>query len=199
MNRMDKRENRTVRYTIIGIMLAIIMKFILFFVARHVFGNFSLWGYFAKSLLWVWLLLMYLYTSKIEKQKFLLWGDKKYSFLFYIISIVSIIGLLYLSSLITHILAPFVSKTEHSLLLKKMLDYTNVHPVLLVFASLTAGVVEELIFRGYLIPRFNILFNNRYLPVIVSAVIFGAFHFRYGTATNIIFPTFFGLISGFHY
>ena len=196
---MDKIKNRTTRYIVIGMILAILMKFILFFIAKHTICNFLPWGYLAKSLIWIWLLLIYLFAIKIEKQKFLLWDDKKYSFLFYIISIISIIGLVILSSFFPRILVPFGLKTEHSLLLKEMLNYMHAHPVLLVFTCLTAGVVEELIFRGYLIPRLNLLFNNSYLPVIISAVMFGAAHFTYGTATNIIGPTFVGLIFGFHY
>ena len=179
--------------------LAITMKFILFFIAKHTICNFLPWGYLAKSLIWIWLLLIYLFAIKIEKQKFLLWDDKKYSFLFYIISIISIIGLVILSSFIPLILVPFGLKIEHSLLLKEMLNYMHSHPVLLVFTCLTAGVVEELIFRGYLIPRLNILCNNSYLPVIISALLFGAVHFTYGTVTNIIVPTFIGLIFGFYY
>ena len=196
---MDKIKNRTTRYIVIGMILAIPMKFILFFIAKHTICNFLPWGYLAKSLIWIWLLLIYLFAIKIEKQKFLLWDDKKYSFLFYIISIISIIGLVILSSFIPLILVPFGLKIEHSLLLKEMLNYMHSHPVLLVFTCLTAGVVEELIFRGYLIPRLNILCNNSYLPVIISALLFGAAHFTYGTVTNIIVPTFIGLIFGFYY
>ena len=197
---MDKIKNRTTGYIVIGIFLAITMKFILFFMARHTIGDFLIWGYFAKSLLWAWLFLIYLFAIKIEKQRFLLWEEKtNYSFLFYTISILSISGLVIFSGYLTHILVRFASKPEQSLLLKEMLDYLHTHILLLVFTSLTAGVVEELIFRGYLIPRLNMLFNNRYLSVIVSALIFGVSHFRYGTVVNIIFPTFIGLIFGFHY
>jgi len=183
---MDKIKNRTTRYIVIGMILAITMKFILFFIAKHTICDFLPWGYLAKSLIWIWLLLIYLFANKIEKQKFLLWDDKKYSFLFYIISIISIIGLVILSSFIPLILVPFGLKIEHSLLLKEMLNYMHSHPVLLVFTCLTAGVVEELIFRGY-------------LPVIISALLFGAAHLTYGTVTNIIVPTFIGLIFGFYY
>jgi membrane protease YdiL (CAAX protease family) len=175
------------------------MKFILFFVAKHTINNFLPYGYVSRSLIWIWLLLIYLFAIKIEKQKFLLWNDNKYSFLFYIISIISIVGLVILCSYIPRVLVLFGLKTEHSLLLNQMRGYMNAHHLLLVFICLTAGVVEELIFRGYLIPRLNILFNNNYLPVIVSAVLFGAVHFTYGTVENIIVPIFIGLIFGFHY
>ncbi len=196
---MDKLKNRTTGYIVIGIFIAVTMKFILFFVARHTIGTFLLWGYFAKILDWIWLLLMVLYAIKIEKQKFLLWEDEKRSLLFYITSVVSISGLVILSNFIAHGFVQAVSKPEQSLLLKEMLEYLQAHVFLLIFTSITAGVVEELIFRGYLLPRLNILFGNRYLAVIVSSLLFGAFHFKYGTLENIIFPTFVGLIFGFHY
>lgn len=196
---MDKIKNVTTRYIFIGIIIAISMKFILFFVAKHTISNFLPYGYFARSLIWMWLLLIYLFAIKIEKQKFLLWNDEKNSFLFYIISIISIVGLVILCSFIPRILVLFGLKEEHSLILNEMRDYMNAHPLLFVFTCLTAGVVEELIFRGYLIPRLNILFNNLYLPAIVSAVLFGAVHFTYGTVSNIIVPFFIGLIFGFYY
>ena len=36
--------------------------------------------------------------------------------------------------------------------------------------------VEELIFRGYLIQGFGLLFKNRWLPLLVTSVLFGLLH-----------------------
>jgi membrane protease YdiL (CAAX protease family) len=107
--------------------------------------------------------------------------------------------LVILSGLITQ-MAPCQSlKIENSILLEEMLRSLHNDPILLVLTCLTAGVVEEFIFRGYLIPRLNIVLNNKYLPVIISALCFGAFHYNYGTIINIADATLTGLIFGFYY
>jgi membrane protease YdiL (CAAX protease family) len=43
--------------------------------------------------------------------------------------------------------------------------------LLLVFTCLTAGITEEIIFRGYLLPRLEIL-KNKNLSVIISSLFF---------------------------
>jgi membrane protease YdiL (CAAX protease family) len=42
--------------------------------------------------------------------------------------------------------------------------------LLLVFTCLTAGITEEIIFRGYLLPRLEILLKNKNLSVIISSL-----------------------------
>ena len=36
--------------------------------------------------------------------------------------------------------------------------------------------VEELIFRGYLMQGFGVLFRNRWLPLVLTSVLFGSLH-----------------------
>src|SRR6478609_6442699 len=49
---------------------------------------------FSRVLLWVSLLLTYIYSTKVEKQSFLLYEEKKYDAGFYILSVVSLIVVL---------------------------------------------------------------------------------------------------------
>ena len=138
---MEKIKNRTTNYIVIGMILVIALKFVLSFIVKYTIGDFLPWGYLAKFLVWIWFFLIYLFAIKIEKQKFLLWNDKKYSFLFYVISIISILGLIILFGQIPHLVPGL--KTEHNLLLEDMKNYLRAHYVLLVFTCLTAGVVED--------------------------------------------------------
>jgi hypothetical protein len=193
---MENVNQRVTKLMLAGIILAVILKFVLYFVARSIDGQFLSYGYLAKGLLWCWLLCMYLYSVKIEKQKFLLWKDRKYSFPVIALSVIVIVGLVLLSNVIPVL---FGLKKEHSQLLEAMTAYLKHRPVLLILSCITAGVVEEMIFRGYLIPRFEILFRNGFWAVIVSALLFGLAHYQYGTISNIIFPLAVGLIFGFYY
>lgn len=196
---MEVAEHRLKRYMAVGIILAVILKFVLYFVARSVDSQFLPYGYFAKILLWLWLFCIYFYAIKVEKQKFLLWDEKKYSVLFITLSVFIIIGLVMLSNLLPHFLTMFGLKKEHSSILEAMLAYLKKRPMLLILNCVTAGIVEEMIFRGYLIPRLKVLFGNGFWAVIVSALVFGMAHVTYGTVSNIIVPLFIGLIFGFYY
>jgi uncharacterized protein len=64
---------------------------------------------------------------------------------------------------------------------------------------ITAAVCEELIFRGYLMPRLQLYFKSKWFPIIISALIFGAGHAAYGTIINTAVPLFIGLLFGWYY
>jgi membrane protease YdiL (CAAX protease family) len=195
---MDRIDKPKALYMILGMLFAISFPFVLFIVEPH-FPGLLRYGYLEKSIIWIWLLLVYIYTTKIEKQPFLLWPDKKRPFRFYIISVISVSGLAFLAGESQQILPRFGFKTRPSQVLNEMASYLHTHPLLLVLTCLTAGIVEELLFRGYLIPRLNKLLKNGYLAVVVSALIFGAGHIGYGTWMNMIVPFLIGLIFGGYY
>jgi len=195
---MDKIESQKKTYMIIGMLIAVSFSFILLLVESK-FPNFLSYGYLKKLIIWIWLLLIYLYSIKVEKQKLLLWTDKKQTVLFYFISIISVLGLSFLAGASQQLLPKLGVKVQTSQVLNEMLAYVHTHTILLVLTCVTAGVVEELIFRGYLIPRLNILFKNSYLPVILSALIFGVAHIGYGTLINMFVPFLLGLIFGIYY
>jgi membrane protease YdiL (CAAX protease family) len=90
-------------------------------------------------------------------------------------------------------------KAAPSALLREMILYLQAHRFLLVLTCITAAVVEELIFRGYLIPRLFILFPNKLFPVFFSALVFGLLHAGYGTFINMFVPFLLGLIFGTYY
>ncbi len=108
-----------------------------------------------RFLLWGGLLLLFLYTGNVLKQQFLLWEEKKRGFLFYLLSILSMlailfIGLVLIAMLLNSLQFNSVSnkQVEHNLI------YKNNFP-LLVFTAFTAGLLEELLFRGYIQPRIE--------------------------------------------
>lgn len=80
--------------------------------------------------------------------------------------------------IVTHIPLP----TNVSMALQGMPIY------LLVFAAIIAPIDEEILFRGFLVPRIGI---------IPSALIFAAFHISYLSISEFIAAFIFGLLAGY--
>lgn len=154
--------------------------------------------FYSRLLLWVYLGLIFLIVYKVEKQKFLLWPDKKYSVTFYLLSVISIL-------LIVIITIGVLSKIEshygwsNSDNLKKMLHLLWENKLLLLFTTLSAAIIEELLFRGYLLPRLQILLKSGSVSVIISATLFALVHISYGNLSQLINPFAIGLIFGIYY
>jgi membrane protease YdiL (CAAX protease family) len=145
---------------------------------------------------WAWLAVIYTYVVKKERQPFLLWPEKAYSFGFYILSVIAIIFIILIASgtlaLILKSLGLFKASNAIPLLRKLSIPVK-------ILTIVTAGFVEELVFRGYLIPRLMKFFKNEHLPIIISSLVFGLMHYGFGTIINILVPTLIGLIFGYHY
>ena len=100
-----------------------------------------------------------------------------------------VIGILMLA------LCIFFIRNQHLEIVKIM----HAHKVLIVIVPVIAGVVEELIFRGYIQTRLQLFFKKAYMPIILSSVMFGIVHIGYGTIPQIIVPCFIGLVMAIHY
>jgi len=152
----------------------------------------------SRLIIWLEVLLLYFYSRFAEKTPFLLWPEKKYKTGFYLASF----GALYLltigAGILSHILTVLGMQDDRTLLLLMTRIVAQNWP-LMIFTAATAGITEELILRGYVLPRLEVLFKNKYMPVIISALAFGLMHFRYGSAKEIIFATLFGIVFAIHY
>jgi membrane protease YdiL (CAAX protease family) len=155
--------------------------------------------YISRLAIWFCLFLIYMYSIHIEKQNFLLWKEKKYSLLFYVKSVAATMGTLVLIMLVVSIIFRLTGSDIESEKMDEILRFFKNNLPLILFTSVTAGVTEELFFRGYLIPRLEILFKNTYLAILISSILFGLIHYRYGTLTQIIAPFFIGIILALHY
>ena len=154
--------------------------------------------FISRLILWVYLLVIYLYVLKVEKQNFLLWPEKKYSFLFYLISIVSIlVGIILIAGLLHKVESYY--GWDNSEKLKAMLQLLWKNKFLLLFTTLSAGIMEELLFRGYLMPRLQLFFKKPWLTIFISSLLFAAAHYSYGSWSQAINPFFIGLIFAWHY
>jgi len=149
--------------------------------------------FISRIAIWVCLYLIYSYTVFIEKQQFLLWPEKKYPISQYVKSILKLMltlfAILFCASLFLKLTGTFVESEK----IKELTIIFKNNSWLLVFTCLTAGITEELIFRGLLMPRFELLFKNTNLTIALSGILFGALHFGYGTLYQVVGPICMGL------
>lgn len=196
---MESKRN----LTIISILIPIVLFLIILtrFFGLIYFGNtpeISFW--ILRILFWVAVLITWLFAKKIEKKNFLLWTEQKRRPLFYLISVIVIlVGIT--------LLVNVISIAEHKFRLVE--NNTNINNIieimcnnksLLIFTCLTAAFTEELIYRGYLLPRLQIVFNNVWISIILSSALFALSHFNYSDLNRMLFPFIIGIIfSCFYY
>jgi membrane protease YdiL (CAAX protease family) len=155
--------------------------------------------FFNRILSWGVLSVVFVYAIKIEKQPFLLLREKSYGWwkspLLALAVVVTIaIGAIAIGMILKAL--GFAGASDQS---NKIIQVVTSNIWLLVFTCITAGVTEELLFRGYLFPRLALLFKNSWLAVIASSLLFAAFHAGYGTLVQFLNPLFIGLVFTLFY
>ncbi|QEC76742.1 CPBP family intramembrane glutamic endopeptidase [Mucilaginibacter ginsenosidivorax] len=200
---MTQLATKNPRFTIIYGLILTAVLFLCFSVGSKVFSilagpGLSLDTRFIISRLFFWLcfVIILVYVSKAERQRLLLWDDEPYSVGYYILSVIVILLIIVFGSGIIGLTLKRLDLLKFSPTITLMRNMST--PVKLL-GIITAGVLEELIFRGYMIPRLKLFFKSGHWPVIISSVIFALGHWGYGTAINVLVPLFIGLVFGYHY
>lgn len=150
----------------------------------------------SRFLYWAWLGIIYLYVTRREKQPLLLWPEQPGTIEFYAASVAGILGTLLIGVSIISRLVMYLGLHKQAEALYMIAHYDL---WLKVFISFTAAVVEELIFRGYLMSRLRLLSKSAVWPIIISSVLFGLAHIRWGTVLNVIGPMFIGFVFACYY
>ena len=149
---------------------------------------------------WFLLLVLWAYAVRIERQNLLAWPEKGYPFWVYILSVIAIAFAVWFGLLLTTIIIMLLNRqTETSLVYSQLIHILKTSPSLIYFTAITAGVTEELIVRGYLLPRLNFLLKSPIAAIIVSSVLFAAAHIGYGTVINVVVPLIIGLVQAIYY
>jgi membrane protease YdiL (CAAX protease family) len=155
--------------------------------------------FISRILFWTSLLFIFIYARKVEKQKILIWEERKYQFWQYLVSVIAIFFALIIALLIVGGICFKLGLQKESEKFLQMLAIFKHNPFLIFLTAATAGVVEELTFRGYLLPRMAILFKSPVIAIIVSSLLFGFLHFSYGTLFQVIGTFVIGLIFAIYY
>lgn len=85
-------------------------------------------------------------------------------------------------------------------ILGPLAPHSNLEAGLFVLLSVSAGLFEEIIFRGYLQRQFGALGRNALVGIVASAAIFGLGHAYQGPRMMIVigfFGSFFGILAHF--
>lgn len=148
---------------------------------------------------WLCLILMIRYALKIEKQPLLLWENhnyKAYTVIFHIILIwLAIIIVMTPVSLLLKAYGAY----KVSPMIKIVKSIVSNHRLLIPFTVITAGIVEEYLFRGYIQPRLELVLKNAFASIFITSLLFAAVHIGYGTLGNVIGPFVIGLIFSVYY
>jgi len=156
--------------------------------------------YFVSRLLyWFCLGLILLYITKVEKQHLLLWQEKKYSVMVYVLSVIAVIAAIFIGIVLFQLLVMLVKGKEQSATMAQLIALLKTNMPLLFFTVITAGVTEEFIFRGYIQPRLQLLFKSPFLAIFISSLLFGLMHYKYGTIMQVAGPFVIGLVFSIYY
>jgi len=158
-------------------------------------------GLFLLSRLIVLLFLVFLFawTTLAEKQPILIWKNKKLSLLHYVISVFLLITCILILSVGVSSIESYYGYTDQSKKLDAMLLIFKNNKPILFFTVATAALVEELFFRGYLMPRLHIILKSSLAAVLISSVLFGFAHAGFNNVVQMINAGFIGLISAVYY
>ncbi|RWY53945.1 CPBP family intramembrane glutamic endopeptidase [Mucilaginibacter gilvus] len=197
-------EQSTSQHAIVirGMVLTVLFFFIISFVNRGINAaiGISEWSplsfTISRFFYWVWLALIFVYAWRLEHQPLLLWPEKRYGAGFYL---ASVFGILLTFVIGTNIIAGLLMVFKLFKRSDAMAGIAQFSILLKVFISLTAAVVEEFVFRGYLMPRLQLFYKSVHWPVIITSVLFGLAHMRWGTIVNVLGPMFIGFIFAYHY
>lgn len=153
----------------------------------------------SRIAIWAVVLILFLYTLFIEKGPFLLIEEKKYSFSFHIKAVISLYLIcVFGGAILNALIHIFIHKEDSSKILQFASIFKN-HYFLIIFTCFTAGVVEELLMRGYIQPRIEKIYNSPLAGIVVSAALFGILHSTYGTIGQVVVPFFIGVVFALFY
>jgi len=192
----SNKPRHSILFTGIAVTLGLLVVFDLWL--SHIQMNYYDKLFYSRFIYWGIVVVLLFYAFKIERQSLLLWKEENNNIGFFVLSVF----LLYLSS----IGAAFVSaipvllgEHENNAMMKKIIAVITGHQAMIFFLALTAGVTEELIFRGYLLTRMSQWFKNEVAAVIVSSLLFAALHYKYGSLRELIFTFLIGVIFSIYY
>jgi len=149
--------------------------------------------------IWICLALLYTYTRKVEKLNFLVWDEVNYSLNQFAKLVVIILLILFVGSMMIGVILKFTGFNMNNDKIAHLLNILKANKLMIFVLSASAAFTEELIFRGYLLSRLQLLINDTYHSIVISAILFGIAHYNYGTMKQLLGTFFIGIVLAFYY
>ena len=144
--------------------------------------------------------MLWIYSKWVEKKPFLLWKEQKYSIVEMFVFIILLFFITFVSLASTNGVLRYIGIFEDkNTVLNNIIKIVQNDYFLIFYITITAGVVEELFFRGYMLPRVTFLTKNKWVGIITTSLIFGGLHYKYGTIFQVVGPFIIGFILAVFY
>lgn len=177
-----------------------VLPYLIGFVAKNPFQISSFGSMFMHTCYsWFVLLVMYLYALKVERLPFLPIPEVQYGFRWHFSNVLNLFLLIVLSAWIVAFLVKVLGVNTHSEVMNQIMKVLKTRKILIPIVAVTAGITEELLFRGYLLGRLLAVFKRPIYPILLSAALFAFLHAPYGTLTQVLFPFLLGVLFAWHY
>lgn len=155
--------------------------------------------YLSRLFFWICITLLWLYATKFEKQRLVLWEEQNYGFFTTILSIIAILFVTAGVVMFANLLLKFFGLLKESGSIVKMMKIFSTNKLLAIATAATAGITEEIIFRGYIQTRLQLILKSPSAAIVISSVFFGLTHYAYGTIANVVGPFVIGLVFSIYY
>ncbi len=154
--------------------------------------------FYSRFFYWGTVVFLFFYARMAEQQPLLIWPESKPTLGFFLLSVL-VLYLLFIAAAIASTIPMLFGMRENNAMVKMITGVLKGHGFTLFFIALTAGVTEELIFRGYILTRLEQRFKNPVIAVIASSLLFSALHYKYGSLHELIFAFLIGIIFSVYY
>lgn len=153
---------------------------------------------YVRFIYWAEVVFLWWYATQLEKQPLLIWKERQSGIKFILLWTVLLLLLMVATGLLSNITI-LLGYHQNKYLLHQISQFITGRYFLIGFISITAGVTEEIIFRGYILTRLSLLFDNQYIPIVFAALLFSVMHYTYHSAYEFIFTFLSGMIMGVYY
>ena len=190
------KPNNTILF--LGVLLAFIIPLLLTIAMGGMQMEYYDKLFYSRFFYWGTVLLLLGFAFKIEGQPLLIWKESKLTAGYFLLSVL-VLYLLSIAAAIVSAMTLLFGVHDSNSLMKKVIETLRGHPVMIFFMAFTAGLTEELIFRGYLLTRLSQLLKNNGAAIIVSSLLFAGLHYKYGSYQELVFTFLIGALFSVYY
>ena len=148
---------------------------------------------------WLILLIAFFLSKYFSKDNYFSLKEKNYNLFFYIKNIFLFLIILIILNALLGKISLLILPDHTSEKLSLLINTFKKSKFLLLFTEITAGIVEEIIFRGYILGKLLSITKSKSMSILISTFSFSIIHISYGNILSIITTFIFGLMASFYY